>query len=130
MIDTENRDRPICPWCGHENSVELLHPTVTRVVMGCAACNKAMDVVRNTTITFTTKRLFNEPVIGIVGATVTEQPERAMLIQMVQRDLIAKGSTTLEVTEDMITAKDKALRAELIEQWKLLPEDAPDNTAE
>lgn len=123
MIDTENRDRPICPWCGHENSSELLHPTVTRMVLGCAACHKDMDVVRNTTITFTTKKLFNAPVIGIASATVTEQPERALLTQMVQLGLIAKGSTTLEVIEEMITAKDKALRAELIEQWKPLPED-------
>ena len=121
---TENRDVPICPWCGHENRSELLHPTVTRVVMGCAACNKAMDVVRNTTITFTTKRLFHEPVIGIAGATVTEQPERAMLIQMVQRDLIARGCQRLEVTEEMITAKDKALRAELVKQWEPLPGEA------
>jgi len=53
-INTRGTDDPICPHCGHEQSdawefTDVVHEHE------CYACEKTFDIVRNITVTYTTR---------------------------------------------------------------------------
>lgn len=57
-FDTEDRDAPVCPHCGHTetDAWELDFGTVVEgdTEMCCASCGKAMFVSRHVTVSYTT----------------------------------------------------------------------------
>ncbi len=55
MIDTEHRDEVVCPHCGHEYSCswEFADSGDEK----CEKCSKPFEFSRNTTITYSTKKV-------------------------------------------------------------------------
>jgi predicted RNA-binding Zn-ribbon protein involved in translation (DUF1610 family) len=58
-IDTEHRDAPICPHCGHEHTNapqwEFGYPLENRLDTSCEACGADIHVTKHTTITYSTE---------------------------------------------------------------------------
>jgi hypothetical protein len=58
-IDTEHRDAPTCPHCGHEHqnaaNWDFAYLPETKLDTTCDACNSLFHVTRHTTITYTTE---------------------------------------------------------------------------
>lgn len=56
MIDTEHRDMPVCPHCGHEDRTPILGLLLfsNRFVCKCSTCKRPFWVNRAVTVTYTT----------------------------------------------------------------------------
>jgi len=56
MIDTEHRDMPVCPHCGHEDRLTPIvwFPWPNCSVCKCSACKRPFWVKRAVTVTYTT----------------------------------------------------------------------------
>lgn len=56
MIDTEHRDMPVCPHCGHEDVTPFLRLLLVsnRFVCKCSACKRSFWVKGAVTVTYTT----------------------------------------------------------------------------
>lgn len=72
VIDTEHRDNPICPYCGH------LRKDAWEINFGpgiegwneitCGNCEKEYFVERHCTVTYSTRKLPNNPTVPTEGA--------------------------------------------------------------
>ncbi len=55
MIDTEHRDMPVCPHCGHEDRTPIVGFLFSnRFVCKCSACKRPFWVKPAVTVTYTT----------------------------------------------------------------------------
>jgi hypothetical protein len=63
MIDTENRDDPICPHCGYIIIMPQIMVAVAERsdVLRCHVCSGKFQVNRNVTVTYTTQKLEPKP---------------------------------------------------------------------
>jgi hypothetical protein len=73
MIDTENRDRPMCPWCGapHDYDDTIMPCGEDKT---CCHCGQKFHVVKNTTITYTTSKIA-PPLMRDSGLTVLPEDD-------------------------------------------------------
>jgi len=55
MNDTEHRDAPVCPYCGHEDGTPIVGFLFSnRFVCKCSTCKRPFWVKSSVTVTYTT----------------------------------------------------------------------------